>query len=122
MATENTGGRSRPAVPRLPGFAVREQTGRFVTRRPLTEKQIIEAARRLIGARFTRGAALTNPVPVREYLRLLLGDKEHEVFTVLCRRRTAVQLCGKRADLMPEAPSVACSFWVAAEWRIHGAL
>lgn len=84
MATENTVGRSRPSVPRLPGFRVCEDSGKFVTRRPVTEKQLIEVARRLIDRRISDYAdALTDPQLVREFLKLHIGDREREVFFVL---------------------------------------
>jgi len=42
-----------------------------------------ELARRSLGARLREGAALTSPGAVRDYLKLALGAREHEVFVCL---------------------------------------
>ena len=39
-----------------------------------------ELVRRLLTEELRRGCALTSPGAVRDYLRLILGDREHEVF------------------------------------------
>lgn len=43
----------------------------------------LELARRSLGERLREGAALTSPGAVRDYLRLALGAREHEVFVCL---------------------------------------
>ncbi|SRR6266581_8036970 len=43
----------------------------------------IELARRSLGERLREGAALTSPGAVRDYLRLALGGRQHEVFVCL---------------------------------------
>lgn len=43
----------------------------------------IELARRSLKEDLAEGAALTSPAAVREYLRLTLGSREHEVFVCL---------------------------------------
>jgi DNA repair protein RadC len=43
----------------------------------------MELARRSLGERLREGAALTSPGAVRDYLRLALGGREHEVFVCL---------------------------------------
>jgi DNA repair protein RadC len=43
----------------------------------------IEIARRSLGEQLGAGAALTSPGAVRDYLRLALGAREHEVFMAL---------------------------------------
>jgi DNA repair protein RadC len=43
----------------------------------------IELARRSLGERLREGSALTSPGAVRDYLRLALGGREHEVFVCL---------------------------------------
>jgi DNA repair protein RadC len=43
----------------------------------------VELARRSLGERLREGAALTSPGAVRDYLRLALGAREHEVFVCL---------------------------------------
>ncbi|HTQ77173.1 MAG TPA: DNA repair protein RadC [Burkholderiales bacterium] len=42
-----------------------------------------ELARRSLGAQLRRGAGLTSPGAVRDYLRLQIGAREHEVFVCL---------------------------------------
>jgi DNA repair protein RadC len=43
----------------------------------------IELARRSLGERLREGSALTSPGAVRDYLRLALGGRQHEVFVCL---------------------------------------
>jgi DNA repair protein RadC len=43
----------------------------------------LELARRSIGERLSAGAALTSPGGVRDYLKLTLGGREHEVFVCI---------------------------------------
>lgn len=53
--------------------------GRFAyTRTPLVQEALDLLAREVRGS-----DALTSPSAVRDYLRLLLGDRPHEVFTVV---------------------------------------
>ena len=42
-----------------------------------------EVARRCLGEELRNGNALTSPAAVRDYLRLVLGAREHEVFVTL---------------------------------------
>ena len=51
--------------------------------RPATEEQVLDAARALLARRVRRGRALGNPRHTREYLRLELAPREHEVFAIL---------------------------------------
>jgi DNA repair protein RadC len=44
---------------------------------------VLELARRCLGERLRAGDALTSPGAVRDYLRLALAQREHEVFVVL---------------------------------------
>ena len=44
---------------------------------------VTELARRSLGEELAGGAALTSPAAVRDYLRLALGGREHEVFLCL---------------------------------------
>jgi DNA repair protein RadC len=44
---------------------------------------VVELARRSLDEQLSAGAALTSPAAVRDYLRLLLGGREHEVFVCL---------------------------------------
>ncbi len=44
---------------------------------------VLELSRRTLGEELRTRSALTSPQAVRDYLRLVLGGKEHEVFVVL---------------------------------------
>lgn len=44
---------------------------------------VLEVARRCLGEELRGGNALTSPTAVRDYLRLALGAREHEVFVTL---------------------------------------
>jgi len=44
---------------------------------------VLVAAREILAARLTHGNALNSPGAVRDYLRLLLQNREHEVFVVV---------------------------------------
>ena len=44
---------------------------------------LLEVARRCLGEDLRAGDALTSPAAVRDYLRLALGSREHEVFVAL---------------------------------------
>jgi DNA repair protein RadC len=44
---------------------------------------VIAAALKILEARMRHGGTLGSPADVREYLRLLLHDREHEVFVVV---------------------------------------
>jgi DNA repair protein RadC len=47
---------------------------------PATSEQILTAARQVLASRVRRGALLTSPQRVREYLTVKLGALDHEVF------------------------------------------
>ena len=49
----------------------------------MNEDQVIERALQILASRFKFGAALTSPSAVRDYLRLAIGSREHEVFVVV---------------------------------------
>lgn len=59
---------------------VRDTHGNYV---PASVEQILEAARQAIEKKMERGAELTSPPLVKEYLRNKLAGLEHEVFAVL---------------------------------------
>ncbi|MSQ55074.1 MAG: DNA repair protein RadC [Betaproteobacteria bacterium] len=44
---------------------------------------VLEVARRCLGEEMRAGSTLTSPASVRDYLRLTLGAREHEVFVAL---------------------------------------
>jgi DNA repair protein RadC len=50
---------------------------------PASADQVIAAARQHIAHRFRRGASLTSPTAVRDFLRLRLGTREFETFCCL---------------------------------------
>ncbi len=50
---------------------------------PAGADQVIAAARAHIARRFRRGASLTSPTAMRDYLRLNLGTREFETFCCL---------------------------------------
>jgi len=45
--------------------------------------RIIQRALKILEERIRNGAALTSPAAVRDYLRLLLHEREHEVFVCI---------------------------------------
>ncbi|MGZ8219514.1 JAB domain-containing protein [Methylomagnum sp.] len=68
----------------IPNFRVCEKSGRYVTRKPLTDEQIIQAAKRLLERRVFRDTpALTSPALARDYLTVCLGGQDRELFGVL---------------------------------------
>jgi DNA repair protein RadC len=50
---------------------------------PATTEQILAAARQVLAHRVRRGASLSSPQKVREYLTMRLGNLDYEVFAVL---------------------------------------
>jgi len=49
----------------------------------MTDQHIIEQALAILEKRARAGSALTSPGAVRDYLRLAIAEKEHEVFVVV---------------------------------------
>lgn len=49
----------------------------------MTESQIVERAMEILLRKARKADALASPQAVRDYLRLALSDKEHEVFVVV---------------------------------------
>lgn len=60
-----------------------EVAGTYLVTSPVTEHDILDMAKRFSRRRFTKGRKITQPAQAFEYLRLLLQDYEHEVFSVL---------------------------------------
>ena len=48
-----------------------------------SNEQVLAAARQLLAHRVRRGASLTSPQKVREYLTLRLGHLDHEIFGLI---------------------------------------
>ncbi|OQP79179.1 DNA repair protein RadC [Xanthomonas phaseoli pv. syngonii LMG 9055] len=59
---------------------VRDAQGHYLL---ATADQILEAARQAIERKMQRGAPLSSPAAVKEYLRAKLAGFEHEVFAVM---------------------------------------
>lgn len=49
----------------------------------MTDQQTIDRALKILEGRMRRGSALTSPGAVRDYLRLALSTREHEVFMAI---------------------------------------
>ena len=49
----------------------------------MTDDQIIARALKILEGRMRTGSALTSPQSVRDYLRLALADRQHEVFMTI---------------------------------------
>ncbi len=49
----------------------------------MSDEQIIQRALELLASQLHRGDVLSSPTTVRDYLRLHLGRREHEVFVVI---------------------------------------
>ena len=57
--------------------------------RPATGEEILAAARQHVAARMRRGATLSSPKAVKEYLTIRFGTRHHEIFCVI-----HLDLCG----------------------------
>ena len=51
--------------------------------RPASAEEVLQQARRVLSQRVRRGATMSSPQAVKDYLRLQIGVLEHEVFTVI---------------------------------------
>ena len=59
---------------------VRDVDGQY---RPACAEEVLSQARRVLSQRVRRGATMSSPQAVKDYLRLEIGVLEHEVFCVL---------------------------------------
>ena len=59
---------------------VRDAQGDY---RAATSDEVLTAARQVLSRHVRRGSVLSSPTAVRDYLRVKLGDLEHEVFVAL---------------------------------------
>lgn len=59
---------------------VRDDRGEY---RAATADEVLAHARQVMARRVRRGTTLSSPQVARDYLRLQLGDREHEVFAML---------------------------------------
>jgi DNA repair protein RadC len=60
---------------------VRDRLGDFI---PATPEVVLTAAKTHLNRRVRRGAALTSPELVRNFLAVTLGDRDSEYFSVIC--------------------------------------
>jgi DNA repair protein RadC len=59
---------------------VRDVDGQY---RPASSEEVLQQARRVLSQRVRRGATMSSPEAVKDYLRVQLGVLEHEVFCVI---------------------------------------
>ena len=59
---------------------VRDVDGQY---RPARAEEVLSQARRVLSQRVRRGATMSSPQAVKDYLRAQIGVLEHEVFTVI---------------------------------------
>ena len=59
---------------------VRDVDGQY---RPARADEVLQQARRVLSQRVRRGATMSSPQAVKDYLRLEIGVLEHEVFCML---------------------------------------
>ena len=73
---------SQSCVEALPADAllVREEDGQY---RPARADEVLQQARVVLSQQVCRGATLSSPQIVRDYLRMQIGLLEHEVFVVI---------------------------------------
>lgn len=59
---------------------VRDVNGQY---RPANAEEVLQRARQVLSHRVRRGATMSSPQAVKDYMRLEIGTLEHEVFTVI---------------------------------------
>lgn len=64
----------------IDSLLVRDVDGQY---RPARAEEVLSQARRVLSQRVRRGATMSSPQAVKDYLRLEIGVLEHEVFCVL---------------------------------------
>lgn len=75
---------SSSRLPSLPNFTVCEKSGKYIARRPLTDEQIIKAAKTLLEKRlFRERGQLTSPKLATDFLISHFAGYEREVFGCL---------------------------------------
>lgn len=80
---DSTPGSAAGRPRKLPYFELCEASGKYRARRRLTPDQIIKAAKVALAQRYRRGAALSTPGLVADYLTVHYSDRPAEVFTCL---------------------------------------
>ena len=71
---------STSSVVAVDALLVRDVDGQY---RPARAEEVLHQARRVLSQRVRRGATMSSPQAVKDYLRLEIGVLEHEVFCVL---------------------------------------
>lgn len=71
---------STSSVVAADALLVRDVDGQY---RPARADEVLSQARRVLSQRVQRGATMSSPQAVKDYLRLEIGALEHEVFCVL---------------------------------------
>lgn len=71
----------QPAL--FPNLEVREPGTSCAYPMPYHRPQLVQRALKLLEGEMRQADVLTSPQAVRDYLRLLLGDRPHEVFAVV---------------------------------------
>jgi len=79
MNTQVTGETRSPKTTKIPHF-VCDERGKYRASRPLTDKQIIKAAKSILDNSFIPGTLLVNPGDAKTWLQVHYQDMEHEVF------------------------------------------
>lgn len=65
-------------------FKIHEKSGKYVTRHPLTEKQIVSAARSIIRSKYSqKRIQISSPSESKQAACVLLSSYEHEVFACM---------------------------------------
>ena len=71
---------STSSVVAVDALLVRDVDGQY---RPARAEEVLSQARRVLSQRVRRGATMSSPQAVKDYLQLEIGALEHEVFCVL---------------------------------------
>lgn len=68
---------------RRSSFRLNEKTGHYSVIQPITKRDILDEARRILERSFARGSPVSEPRAAREYVIHKLSHLEHEVFACL---------------------------------------
>lgn len=69
--------------PLFPTLEIREPDSPMVRPLPYSRPKLVSQALKLLEGQVRQANVLDSPAAVRDYLRLLLGDRPHEVFAVV---------------------------------------
>jgi len=65
------------------GFIASDQTGEYITTRPVNADDILAMAKRLIQRKYQRGRVISKPEDAAEFLPFKLAEQEYESFWVM---------------------------------------